>query len=301
LTVLGAPEPGSHLRIGELSRRSGVSVDLLRAWERRYALLSPSRTPGRYRLYDEQDVVTVARMVRHLGEGISAAQAARMALAEPRGAGAPADIAASSRELREELGGALDDLEEARAQAVLDSLLSRFSLETVLREGVLPHLRELGERWERGELMIGQEHFASAVLRGRLMALARGWGMGAGPVALLACLPGDQHDIALICFGLALRGYGWRIVFLGADTPLDTVRQVAASVRPELVVLSSTLPGRAEELLGDLRDLAGSWRVALAGAGVTGELAERAGAAHLSEDPLDAAATVFRDQLERRR
>ena len=66
------------------------------------------------------------------------------------------------------------------AHAALDRLLAELSLETVLREAVLPYLRELGERWERGDASIGQEHFATGVLRGRLLGLARGWGRGAG-------------------------------------------------------------------------------------------------------------------------
>ena len=115
----------------------------------------------------------------------------------------------------DQLRGALDGFDEARAHAALDRLLSTFTLETVLRDAVLPYLRELGERWERGEASIAQEHFASVLLRGRLLGLARGWGSGGSRLALLACLPGEQHDLGLICFGLALRGQGWRIIFLG--------------------------------------------------------------------------------------
>ena len=74
-----------------------------------------------------------------------------------------------------------------------------------------------------GDASIAQEHFASALLRGRLLGLARGWGTGSGPLGLLACFPGDQHDLGLLCFGLALRGQGWRITFLGPDTPLATI------------------------------------------------------------------------------
>ena len=88
-------------------------------------------------------------------------------------------------------------------------------------------------RWERGEASIAQEHFASSVLRGRLLGLARGWGLGFGPVALLACLPGEQHDLGLIAFGLALRARGWRIVYLGSDTPIETIEETSRPARPQ--------------------------------------------------------------------
>ena len=115
------------------------------------------------------------------------------------------------------------------AEAVLDRVLGRYTLETVLVSVVLPYLRDLGERWARGEASVVQEHFASNLLRGRLFALARGWERGTGPAALLACAPGEQHDLPLIMFGLALRAQGWRVIFLGADTPLASIAEAAAS------------------------------------------------------------------------
>jgi hypothetical protein len=75
---------------------------------------------------------------------------------------------------------------------VLDGLLGTLSVEAVLAEVVLPYLHELGEAWERGEASVAQEHFASALLRGRLLGLARGWGGGSGPHALLACPPASS-------------------------------------------------------------------------------------------------------------
>ena len=91
----------------------------------------------------------------------------------------------ASRRARD-LGAALEAFDEPRAQAILDRLLGLTTLDTVLSEVVLPYLHELGERWERGKASVAQEHFASAVLRGRLLGLARGWGAGR---AAGACSP----------------------------------------------------------------------------------------------------------------
>jgi MerR family transcriptional regulator, light-induced transcriptional regulator len=77
----------------------------------------------------------------------------------------------------------------------------------------------VGERWQDGRLSVAQEHFATNLIRGRLLGLARGWGAGSGHRAVLACVPGELHDIGLIVFGLCLRERGWRITYLGADTP----------------------------------------------------------------------------------
>src|ERR1019366_4956691 len=107
-------------------------------------------------------------------------------------------------ELPGALRQALDAFDEPAAQAVLDRLVSDLSLTTVLRDVVLPYLTELGGRWERGTASVAQEHFASNVIRGRLAGLARGWGNGHGPRAVLACPPGELHDLALMVFGIVL-------------------------------------------------------------------------------------------------
>jgi MerR family transcriptional regulator, light-induced transcriptional regulator len=285
------------VRIGELSRRVGVTPEVLRAWERRYGILSPTRTDGGFRLYGEDDERRIRRMLQHLEQGLSAAEAARLARADPArldptagtddGSGAPTAAA-----LGEQLRHALDGFDDVGAHSVLDRLLGSSPLEIVLRDAVLPYLHDLGERWARAEASVAQEHFATALLRGRLLALARDWGRGRGPHALLACVPGDQHDLGLICFGLALRAHGWRITYLGADTPLLTLIETADLLQPALVVVSATLPELAQSALGGLRELACVAPLALAGGGTDARIADTIGARWLNEDPVAAAAST---------
>ena len=283
----------AHLRIGELSRRTGVSVELLRAWERRYGLLDPSRTRGGFRLYGDADERRVRRMLQYLEAGVSAGEAARLALEEPAQveeseAAGEARGQRASAALRE----ALDRFDEQSANEVLDRALAAFTLDTVVRDVVLPYLRELGERWERGEASVAQEHFASSLLRGRLLGLARGWGSGVGPLALLACVPGEEHDLGLICFGLALRARGWRITYLGTDTPTSSLAEAATLLRPAIVVANVLTAPISAEAHTELETLASSYRVALAGAGVDEAAAESVGVELLTGDPVAAAAHV---------
>src|SRR3954463_7326396 len=203
---------GGPLRIGEFARRVGVNPELLRAWERRYGLLRPIRSSGGFRLYTADDAERVARMRRALDDGMSAAEAARMALEESRPSqGLLQDAAAR-------LLAAIRGYDEAGAHAGLDESLAACGLEAVLREVILPALAQVGDEWEQGSIDIGQEHFATNIVRGRLLAIGRLWGRGSGPLALLACAPGERHDISLLAFGLVLRSHGWRILFLGADS-----------------------------------------------------------------------------------
>lgn len=275
------------LRIGEISRRVGVPVELLRAWERRYGLLEPARTPGGFRLYSEDDVARVRAMRANLDRGLSAAEAARATLADARESETPFLVDGA-----QELARALESFDEVAAQAALDQALASLSIEAVLRNVLIPYLHELGEKWKRGEISVGQEHFASNIVRGRLLGLARGWDRGVGPRALLACVQGEQHDLPLLLFGIALRAYGWRVSFLGADTPLVSIVHAVEILTPSAVVLSGTVPGVFEGLTDDLREVAQRAPLYLAGSASSEELAQSAHAAYLDGDLTVAARTV---------
>jgi MerR family transcriptional regulator, light-induced transcriptional regulator len=273
------------VRIGELSRRVGVGADRLRAWERRYGLLRPVRTPGGFRLYSPADEQRVREMQEQLARGLSAAQAAEAVLAVRRPAPPPAPL----DDLRTRLAAALAEFDDLRANAVLDRLFAVHGPDVAMRDVIFPYLRELGEAWERGEIDVGQEHFASNLLQSRLLGLVPAWEEGRGPRAVLACAPGEQHTLGLTGFGISLRNRGWRATYLGADTPIAMTARTAQTVSPQIVVLSSTMAHNLPPFEAELRDLAVSFRLALAGAGVSPELAERVGAELLDLDPVTAA------------
>ena len=274
----------AQLRIGELARRTGVATELLRAWERRYGLLAPTRTEGGYRLYSAADVQRVRRMRELLAAGLSAAQAAHEALGEPPRAAEVAPATASA-----DLRAALERLDDAAAHAALDRLLADYSTPSVLNGVVLPLLHELGAGWERGEISVAQEHFASNLLRGRLLGLARGWDRGSGPRAVLACPPGERHDLGLVIFGLALRDHGWRITFLGADTPVDTLVDTVRRLEPDALVLALADPARLEGVAETVAGLSGvETAIWLGGAGAD----ELPGVQLLIGSPLEAAERV---------
>jgi DNA-binding transcriptional MerR regulator len=280
----------AQLRIGELGRRVGVSPELLRAWERRYGLMEPERSAGGFRLYSDADAARVQRMQKYLSQGLSAAEAARAAIEE---APAPENVATRSlADSAADLQRALERYDEQAANSIVDSALSNLSTETALGEVVMPVLREVGERWAAGELTIAQEHFATNVLRGRLLGLARGWGHGNGPIALLACTSGERHDLPLMLFGISLRAAGWRIVFLGADIPASTIEQAAESIAPAAVVIAATLPEPLLAVETELAALAARVPVAIGGRAADAILAERVGAILLEGDPASAAATL---------
>ena len=285
-------------RIGEMARRVGVSPELLRAWERRYGLLEPVRTEAGYRLYSEEDERRVREMLRLVDSGVSPQQAATTVRSSSPGQ--PAGLPGRSPDSEaDDLTEALSRFDEAAANAALDRVFATYSLEAVLGRVILPVLDDLGSRWAEGRATVAEEHFASNLIRGRLLGLARGWDAGSGPRAVLACPAGERHDLGLIAFGLALRSQGWRITFLGADTPAESVSDTVRLLHPSVVVLSAATP----EPLAQLPAIPGipPARLALGGRGASQELAQNAGAELLDADMFAAAGQLAGEMRGRAR
>ena len=294
-------EPVALVRIGELARRTGVRAETIRAWERRYEIVSPTRSEGGFRLYSPAQEDRIRSMRDLIAQGVAPAQAAeqvRHGAATPRPSPEPAGTGSPDGDA-EALTAALLAYDEETANTVLDRSLGAFSLDVVTGAVILPAMADIGRRWTRGEVSIAQEHFATHVVRGRLLGLARGWGSGFGPRAVLGCPPGELHDIGLIVFGLALRGRGWRVVYLGPDTPVDMILEAARRLDPAAVVLSTTDPALLSAAESGLRETARLRPLWIGGAGAGEPEASRIGARHLPGRPTEAAVRLASEAAPR--
>ena len=227
--------------IGEASVRSGVSVPLLRAWQRRYGIVTPARTAAGYRLYDDAAVAMLRRMRGLVDSGWSPAQAAEalrsgqpIADTEPREASRDAGAGA----LIEAIVNAARDVDAAALDRALDDalLLADFgrSLETI----VMPALVAIGEAWADGRVDVAGEHLVSHAVLRRLAQAFEGAAAGdTRPLVLVGLPPTSRHEIGALAFATAARRAGLGAVYLGADTPVESWRQAVADVRPDAVVL----------------------------------------------------------------
>ena len=309
------------VRIGELSRRVGVSTGTLRAWERRYSLLNPHRTESGYRLYTAEDEAMIRELTRLRDKGMATAEAARLARENPHlkgetghgtvtagpaapsqagahvagraahseegaGASAPAPLRIPVDTDRvDRLAATLEAFDERGANAILDEAIAELSLRALLEGVVLPILREVGDRWERSETSTAQEHFASSLIRGRLLGLGHGWCTEGGPLAMLACPSGERHDLGLVSFGLLLRESGWRIAFFGQDTPMTTLADTAGNLSPDAIVVSAVDSRRLRDSGAELAAIAARWKLYVGGSGASPRFANRIGATHLEGEP----------------
>jgi len=305
--VIVSAQPGK-VRIGQLARRTGVSPAVLRAWEQRYGVIGPERSPGGTRLYSERDEARIRAMQTHMAAGLPTAEAARAVLAGEAVAGA-APVGGS---VRTPAGSTLDDgaralrralarLDREQAERALDFLLGSLTFETVAVEVLLPYLVDVGARWERGEASIAEEHLATQLLRARLLALTHGLTSAQGAQAVLGCPPDEHHDIALVILSVALERRGWRVTLLGANTPVTTIAQAADLIDADCVVVAATTPERIAAVGDELSELAALRPLLLAGPGATPPGVRRIGAMLLEGDPVTAAATLDEQMFVERR
>ena len=208
---------------------TGVPAGTIRAWERRYGVVSPARTDGGYRLYDDQAVRRIARMAALVGVGHSAAVAARRAASETA-AGPVASVLTpppgmAGRAIVEAGRG----LDTAALSAELDRGFGSGSFEEVVDGWLMPALGDLGDAWADGRLDIAGEHFVASGVRARLLSeLERSGSLaasGLGPSARMvaAQAAGVHHDLGLLAFAAVARRHGVAVTFLGADVPTPDV------------------------------------------------------------------------------
>lgn len=242
-------------RIKRVAHLTGINPATLRAWERRYQLLTPRRSPAGYRLYTDDDVAVLARIKRLIDEGLSIGEALERVRISSAPLAAHAD-AGLIEEVRREIADALFTMDRARAQGSWERLERVPPLRRV-DEVLMPVLREVGERWARGEIGIADEHYATAFAREKIAALFHemdGGSMG-GPLAIVAGLPGEQHELGLMAAAVHLLDAGWRVIYLGMDVPLDELGRVVAGRHPAMVCTSVMRPVQPEQFDGIVRGL----------------------------------------------
>jgi DNA-binding transcriptional MerR regulator len=283
------------IRIGELARRTGLSPDVLRVWERRFALFSPERTPGGYRLYTPEDERLAHEVIALKTRGLPLALAVEQAQASLERA--RAEVADQGRDeivaaAVEEIDAAVREMDQVAAGVAVTRAIATLGVEASMVEVLLPYLVRLGRQWEQGEVTVAHEHFASHLVRRHVGAHGVEHGPAGRRTAVLACPPGERHDIGTLMTAVALSRRGWSVSFLGADTPLSSVDTVASAQRPDVIVLGGTRPSVFEAVVPLLARLGSIAQLAIGGAGAGDDIAERIGAVLLPLDPVSAAAVL---------
>jgi DNA-binding transcriptional MerR regulator/methylmalonyl-CoA mutase cobalamin-binding subunit len=301
--------------IKEAAARTGVSVPVLRAWERRYGIVEPARTPGGYRLYDDEALRRVRTMRRLVDDGWSPSTAAAALLSgevapdavEPMTRSEPRARVASGddRALGDRFVAAAAALDGRSVEEVLDEMFATGTFERVAEDHLVPALRALGDAWGEGRVAVAGEHLASNAVHRRLAAAFQAAGRLAAseqPI-LIGMPPGARHELGAMMFAVAARRAGLPVLYLGADLPRDDWLTAAEATHARAAVVGAPTAGDAAAAVAvadALRRVRPGIVVALGGAGIGGEMDIADGTVRLSED-YDAAIDALTAALETRR
>lgn len=234
---------------------TGVPADTFRAWERRYGLPRPQRGEGGQRLYSERDIATIRWLRDRTSEGLTISQAVALLETETV-ASATNDQARSYDALRMDLRQALLQFEAPAADLLLGEAFALYPLDMVCVNIIQPTLIDIGEMWHVGTASVAQEHFASQFLRRKLLALLNIYDVPEGRATIIAaCAPGEQHDLGLLLLALFLVRRNYKVVFLGADVPIEALQQALTQVRTEIVCISASTPTTGDHALHMARQI----------------------------------------------
>jgi methanogenic corrinoid protein MtbC1 len=233
-------------RVAELT---GIGLSTLRAWERRYGVVSPVRSEGSYRLYSDADVRALAIMASLVHDGWTASEAAAETLARTEGDGRsalggarPSDQVEAPAGL-EELLAAAQGLDGPGVSAIVAGSLGRGDFAEVASHWLMPVLVGVGGAWAEGRLSAAGEHLVSYAVQRQLAGLYEAASRTTtGPVVVLGLPPGSRHELGLLAFSVAARQAGLTTVYLGADLPAQDWEAAVSGRAASGAVLSVPRP-----------------------------------------------------------
>lgn len=230
-----------QMRIGELARRTGVGEATLRAWERRYGVLQPTRSAGGHRLYTEGDVQAVLHVQQLVAEGWNVGAAARRVAGARRQRARPALVAhralPPADRYRERLWLALERFDAGAAGATLDAASASLDIDELLDDVVVPLVRRLNARRHADPARSARDSFAAQLLRTHLRCVAPADTLPRVRSAVTCTPEGEHVDLGLVVAVTSLEGHGFRVHDFGADVPVATINHVVAGIRPDLLAV----------------------------------------------------------------
>jgi len=279
-----------------VSRRTGLTPAVLRAWEKRYGVVLPSRTDGGQRLYSDEDVLRLSLLHKAVEAGRNISQVAILSVGEleelvrederedrPLGSSAPLETTQPEREL-ERAVRAMEEMDSPGLERILTRAAMAFPVSVVVDDVVSPLLSTIGSAWAAGKVGPAHEHLATVTIRRFLEWMLGNVGVGqAAPVMVAGTPSGERHELGALLAALSGAAEGWRSVYLGPDLPAGEIAAAAIRMGAEVVALSlvdtrnepsipgeirairERLPADVHLVLGGLETVEGEWLNGLSG------------------------------------
>jgi MerR family transcriptional regulator, light-induced transcriptional regulator len=263
-------------RIHRVAKLTGLSKDLIRVWERRYALVKPSRSSNRYREYSDEEVALLRFIKAQMDEGAtigSLAAEGREALVGRMRASLPATVDEQKPHTRliDELIGFLDPLDKVAFERKLNGAVAVIPFEEAVQRILLPLQRRIGDLWHEGRLNVAIEHYVTKITQQKLFSVMNQLSLNeSGPRVVIACPQGEPHEIGAQAVAYMAAARGCQVYYLGPNLPYSDLTAFCERLAPDMILLSLTEITSDEagrQLLRELEPLAMRWPVAIGGQG----------------------------------
>ncbi len=253
-------------RIHRVAKLTGLSRDVIRVWERRFGLLKPTRGANRYRNYSDEDVALLRYLKQELDAGASIGDLAKVGREELIGrmrAAAPRTAVVDNTfdRLLRELLIALEPLDRITFEKRLNGAVAVVPFEEALHGILLPLQGRVGQLWHLGRISVAVEHYVTSQIKQKLYAAMNQLPVAEfGATVVVACPPGEEHDLAALAVAYRCRVRGCRVYYLGANVPVLSLSNLCREVTPDLTILSCTIalpdPAAAELIQALAQDVA---------------------------------------------
>lgn len=253
-----------------VSQMTGLSVHVIRAWEKRYNVVEPDRTDTNRRLYSVEDIEKLKLLNEALHQGHNIGGIANLTLAELKNlllkeaqnlkASSGGSVAYSSDVAVDEiLSDCIDAIKSYNAKQLESILLNasaKLTQPILIEELIIPLVYKVGEMWHEGEIRVANEHLASSVIRGFLFNLLESYSVSdSAPIVVSATPRGQEHELGALIAGVVAASSGWRVIYLGSNLPAEEVAAVVSHLNAKVVALSIVYPNDDPLLPKELRKI----------------------------------------------
>jgi MerR family transcriptional regulator, light-induced transcriptional regulator len=251
-----------------VSQMTGLSVHVIRAWEKRYNVVEPDRTDTNRRLYSEEDIekLKLLNNALHLGHHIGGI--ANLSLIElknllPKESSDSTEIKNDTVPINSEkiVAEILADSMEAiknydakKLESILLNASARLTQPVLIEELIIPLVYKVGDLWHSGEIRVANEHLASSVIRGFLFNLLESYSLNdSAPVMVSATPRGQEHELGALIVGVVAASSGWKVIYLGSNLPAEEIGAVVSHLKARVVALSIVYPNDDLHLKHELK------------------------------------------------
>lgn len=231
-------------RIHRVAKLTGLSKDVIRVWERRFGLLKPSRGANRYRNYSDEDVMLLRYLKVELDAGSSIGELAKLGRDEllTRARSSAPRVAVAENmfgRLLQELVSTLNPLDRVTFEKRLNGAVAVVPFDEALNGILLPLQEQVGQLWHDGHVGIAVEHYVTNQIQQKIFAAMNQLPVAEfGATVVVACPPGEEHDIAALAVAYQCRIRGCRVCYLGANVPVAGLAKLCRDIKPDLTILS---------------------------------------------------------------